>query len=64
MSFISDSDWRKWGEIDPYFGVVSFEEFKAERIAENRERFFATGRREIDLAMNEIGPRTRRRRPS
>ena len=54
MSFISDSDWRKWGEIDPYFGVVSFEEFKAERIAENRERFFATGRREIDIAMNEI----------
>ncbi|MCC2102372.1 MAG: class I SAM-dependent methyltransferase [Hyphomicrobiales bacterium] len=54
MSFVSDSDWRKWGEIDPYFGVVSFEEFKAERIAGNRERFFATGRREVDTAMREI----------
>ena len=54
MSFVSDSDWRKWGEIDPYFGVVSFEEFKAERIAGNLERFFATGRREVDTAMREI----------
>ena len=54
MSFVSDGDWRKWGEIDPYFGVVSFDEFKAERIAGNRERFFATGRREIDTAMREI----------
>lgn len=54
MSFVSDSDWRKWGEIDPYFGVVSFDEFKAERIAGNRERFFATGRREIDTALREI----------
>ncbi|MCB1524763.1 MAG: class I SAM-dependent methyltransferase [Rhodoblastus sp.] len=57
MSFVSDSDWRKWGEIDPYFGVVSFEEFKAERIAGNRERFFATGRREIHTAMREISAR-------
>lgn len=54
MSFVSDGDWRKWGEIDPYFGVVSFDEFKAERIAGNRDRFFATGRREIDTAMREI----------
>ena len=54
MSFVSDSDWRKWGEIDPYFGVVSFEEFKAERIAGNRERFFASGRREIETAIREI----------
>ena len=54
MSFVSDSDWRKWGEIDPYFGVVSFDEFKAERIAGNRERFFASGRREIETAIREI----------
>ncbi|MFV0281381.1 MAG: class I SAM-dependent methyltransferase [Rhodoblastus sp.] len=57
MSFVSDSDWRKWGKTDPYFGVVSFDEFKAENIAENRERFFATGRREIEIAMREIAAR-------
>lgn len=57
VSFVSDSDWRKWGETDPYFGVVSFDEFKADRIAGNRDRFFATGRREIDAAMKEIAAR-------
>lgn len=54
MSFVSDSDWRKWGRIDPYFGVVSFDEFRADRIAENRDRFFGTGRREIEIALNGI----------
>lgn len=57
MSFVSDSDWRKWGEIDPYFGVVSFDEFKAGRIADNRARFFDTGRREIEVVMNDIAMR-------
>ena len=57
MSYVSDSDWRKWGETDPYFGVVSFDEFKTDRIAGNRERFFATGAREIDIVMNEISMR-------
>ncbi len=57
MSFVSDSDWRKWGRIDPYFGVVSFDEFKADRIADNRARFFDTGRREIEIALNDIAAR-------
>ncbi len=54
MSFVSDSDWRKWGETDPYFGVVSYDEFKSDRIAGNRDRFFATGRREIDIVMRDV----------
>jgi len=37
---ITDGDWRKWSETDPYFGVVSFPEFKADRIAENVDYFF------------------------
>ena len=54
MSFVSDSDWRKWGETDPYFGVVSHEEFRSDSIAGNRDRFFATGRREIDIVMRDM----------
>lgn len=57
MSFVSDSDWCKWGRTDPYFGVVSFDEFKADRIADNRDRFFETGRREIDLVLKDIKSR-------
>ena len=57
VSFVSDSDWRKWGQIDPYFGVVSFDEFKVDRIDENRTRFFDTGRREIEIALGDIASR-------
>ncbi|MEI2735100.1 MAG: methyltransferase domain-containing protein [Rhodoblastus sp.] len=57
MSFVSDSDWRKWGQIDPYFGVVSFDEFKVDRIDENRTRFFDTGRREVEIALDDIASR-------
>jgi hypothetical protein len=35
MSMTTDRHWRKWGETDPYFGVVSFPEFKA---SHRRER--------------------------
>ena len=57
MSFVSDRDRRKWGRTDPYFGVVSFDEFKAGRIADNRDRFFQTGHREIAVVMHEIARR-------
>jgi SAM-dependent methyltransferase len=57
MSFVSDSHWRKWGAIDPYFGVVSFPEFKSDRIEENIESFFETGRREIQTVLAEIARR-------
>lgn len=50
----TDRDWRKWGEIDPYFGVVTFPEFKADRIAENVESFFETGRRDIAVVLDNI----------
>ena len=40
----TDTAWETWGRIDPYYGVVSHENFRKERIAENRIDFFATGR--------------------
>jgi 2-polyprenyl-3-methyl-5-hydroxy-6-metoxy-1,4-benzoquinol methylase len=43
----SDRDWRKWGRSDPYFGVVSWPEFRTDRLAENIDRFFETGRRDV-----------------
>lgn len=54
MSMTTDRHWRKSGETDPYFGVVSFPEFKADRIAENADHFFETGRREIAIVLDKL----------
>lgn len=50
----TDCDWRKWGEIDPYFGVIPCPEFRADRIAGNRDYFFETGRRDIAEVLDKI----------
>ena len=56
---------RPGAAIDPYYGVVSHENFRKERIAENRIDFFATGREFVadKLARCEqvFGPLPRRR---
>ncbi len=54
MSMITDTDWQKWGKTDPYFGVVSFPEFKSESIAANLDYFFETGRTEITVVLDTI----------
>lgn len=61
----TDTAWETWGRIDPYYGVVSHENFRKGRIAENRDDFFATGRDFVadKLARCEqiFGPLPRRR---
>jgi len=40
----TDADWDKWGEIDPYFGVLSSDEYHAEKLnEESRAKFFQSG---------------------
>lgn len=40
----TDRDWKKWGQADPYFGVLSNEAFRSDRLNQaSREAFFATG---------------------
>lgn len=47
---MSDSDraWQKWGEIDPYFGVVSHDKFRRENISETLGDFFQSGEQYIN----------------
>jgi SAM-dependent methyltransferase len=54
MTLGSDRDWKKWGQTDPYFGVLTSPEFAAGRIADNKERFFATGRREVSATLAQV----------
>ena len=39
----TDKAWRKWGEQDPYFGVLADQRFTTATIGEHREEFFAMG---------------------
>ena len=51
----TDKAWERFGKLDPYFGVLAEERFAAGRIDENREEFFATGRRSVAHILNRYG---------
>ena len=41
--------WKKWGEINPYFGVLTDDSFRLDRFDESaRERFLRTGEAHIE----------------
>ena len=51
----TDADWDKWGEIDPYFGVVSSDKYRAENLnEESRSAFFRTGAEYIDRTLATV----------
>lgn len=47
MKMSTDNNWKKWAEKDPYFGVVSHEQFHGDRIKDHKAEFFLSGVREI-----------------
>jgi SAM-dependent methyltransferase len=45
----SDADWKKWGEVDPYFGVVTHEEFRRDKLTQQSlDRFFRSGEQHVE----------------
>ncbi len=45
----SDNSWKKFGELDPYFGVLSHDRFRSAQLnAETRKEFFDSGERQVD----------------
>lgn len=61
----SDSEWRRWGATEPYFGVLADPRFRKARIAENRDAFFELGRLTVEerlaTAERQFGGFQRRR---
>jgi SAM-dependent methyltransferase len=51
----SDAAWKTWGKIDPYYGVLTFPQFRLEKIAGNRDAFFETGAESFAKVMSNIG---------
>ena len=51
----SSRDWEKFGESDPYYGVVSHENYKKENLSkEEINKFFLTGREYVDDIIENI----------
>ncbi|MBO9582009.1 MAG: methyltransferase domain-containing protein [Sphingobium sp.] len=44
----SDHEWRRWGKMDPYFGVLADPRFRKGRIEGNRVEFFDLGRLTVE----------------
>ncbi len=49
----TDKDWKKWGEKDPYFGVVSHPQFRSGCIEQNRDDFFSSGEQFIAEVLSQ-----------
>ena len=62
----TDAAWRKWGEIDPYYAVLSESRFRATNLADSRPAFFESGRsyiaERLDGFAARYGPDLERRR--
>ncbi|RNF84267.1 class I SAM-dependent methyltransferase [Montanilutibacter psychrotolerans] len=54
----TDRDWENWGRNDPYFGVISDESFRAERMTDQaRAAFFRMGDEHVERLLATIGER-------
>ncbi|MGI9201714.1 MAG: class I SAM-dependent methyltransferase [Woeseiaceae bacterium] len=51
----TDRDWDKWGASDPYFGVLSADEYRSDNLDEQKlAKFFRSGSDYIGNVMTEI----------
>ena len=51
----ADRTWRPFGRVDPYYGVLSNEQFRADRLdAKALDEFFQTGEDHVAWVLNSI----------
>lgn len=51
----TDRDWQAWGRKDPYYGVLSEEQFRGESLSPDaRKQFFDSGRRHVAGLFDDI----------
>lgn len=62
MRWSDSAQWQQFGEVDPYYGVLSSEEYRRENLTEQRlEQFFASGEAYVEWLFQHLGdlrPRT------
>ncbi len=50
----TDTAWRRWGETDPYFGVLSLPEFRTENLDKNLPAFFKSGHDYVSARLSKV----------
>jgi len=51
----TDRDWERWGSSDPYFGVLSSEKFRLQKLSDQSiDDFFASGNRHVERVLSMI----------
>src|SRR4051794_37115604 len=57
---MSDRQWQRWGQQDPYYGVYAEDRFRRGNIDQHKDAFFETGSKMVDVllarAENHFGP--------
>lgn len=46
------TEWKKFGETEPHWSVLVSDDFRQENLAENIDRFYASGKPDIDIHLN------------
>jgi len=44
----SDEAWRRWGETEPYYGVLAADRFRLSAIAAHRDEFWDSGETQVE----------------
>jgi trans-aconitate methyltransferase len=47
--------WRRWGELDPYYGVLAEQKYRANELETNRAAFFESGQRYVAELLRNLG---------
>ena len=50
----SDEAWKRWGEDDPYYGVLSDPKFRKDEFAAHRDEFFRSGEEHVERRLDLI----------
>ncbi|MET0257944.1 MAG: class I SAM-dependent methyltransferase [Methylobacterium sp.] len=50
----SDAIWQRYGESDPYYGVLTLDAYRKDNIGANRDAFFASGERSVEQVLAQV----------
>ena len=48
----TDRDWEYWGKNDPYYGVLTFDKYRGDKIEDHLEEFFTSGEQNIGKVLD------------
>ena len=50
----SDAVWQRYGESDPYYGVLTLDAYRKHNIAANKDAFFLSGERSVARVLAQV----------